>query len=73
VINTQFNQNFFDFVNTYRVEQAKRDLMDSKKRELKILAVAYDAGFNSKTSFNTLFKKHTGLSPSEYREREIES
>jgi AraC-like DNA-binding protein len=69
VINTQFDQNFFDFVNAYRMEQAKRDLADPAKRELKILAIAYDAGFNSKTSFNTLFKKHTGLSPSEFRER----
>jgi len=69
VINTQFNQNFFDFINAYRVDQAKRDLVDPSKRELKILAIAYDAGFNSKTSFNTLFKKHTGLAPSEYRER----
>jgi AraC-like DNA-binding protein len=69
VINTRFNQNFFDFVNAYRVEQAKRDLIDPQKREWKILAIAFETGFNSKTSFNTLFKKHTGLSPSEFRER----
>ncbi len=69
VINTQLNQNFFDFINFYRVEEVKRDLIDSNKRHLKILSIALDAGFNSKTSFNTIFKKHTGQTPSEYRDQ----
>ncbi|MBE0642724.1 MAG: helix-turn-helix transcriptional regulator [Bacteroidetes bacterium] len=67
VINTRFGQNFFDFVNSYRLEQVKRDLRDPANAHLTILAVAFDAGFNSKTSFNTIFKKHVGMTPSEYR------
>ena len=67
VLNTQLSQNFFDFINHYRIEQAKKDLIDPKKQNLKILSIAFDAGFNSKTSFNTIFKKHTDLTPSEYR------
>jgi len=71
VINTRLNRNFFDFVNEYRVEQVKRDLTDPKKRNLTLLAVAFDAGFNSKISFNTLFKKQTGLTPSEFRRKAL--
>ncbi|MBC8180834.1 AraC family transcriptional regulator [candidate division KSB1 bacterium] len=69
VLNTQLNQSFFDFINFYRIEQVKKDLLDPEKQHLKILSIAYDAGFNSKTSFNTLFKKHTDLTPSEYRKQ----
>jgi AraC-like DNA-binding protein len=68
VLNTQVQQTFFDFVNQYRVEEVKKQLLDPTKAEVKILALAFDAGFNSKTSFNTIFKKHTGYTPSDYRE-----
>ena len=67
VINTRLHHNFFDFINGYRIQQAKRDLTDPAKQHLKVLAIAFDAGFNSKTSFNTIFKKTTGKTPSEYR------
>ncbi len=67
IINTQLHQNFFDFINSFRVEKAKSDLVDLKKQHLKILSIAYDAGFNSKSSFNTIFKKITNMTPSEYR------
>jgi AraC-like DNA-binding protein len=67
VINVRLEQNFFDFVNLYRVEEVKEDLADPAKQHLKILSLAFDAGFNSKSSFNAIFKKHTGLTPSEYR------
>ena len=67
VINTQLHQNFFDFVNEYRLEKVKKDLADPQKQNLKVLAIAFDAGFNSKSSFNALFKKRTNLTPSEYR------
>ena len=67
VINTQLNQNFFDFINHYRVEAVKKDLSDPQKQHLTILAIALDAGFNSKTAFNTIFKKHTGTTPSAFR------
>ncbi|MFZ5519072.1 MAG: helix-turn-helix transcriptional regulator [Candidatus Zhuqueibacterota bacterium] len=69
IINTQMGLNFFDFVNSYRIEDVKQSLADPQKDHIKILALAFDAGFNSKTTFNTIFKKHTRLTPSEYRAR----
>ena len=73
VINTRFHQNFFDFINSYRIETVKADLTDPEKTGLKILAIAFDAGFNSKTAFNTIFKKVTGKTPSEYRKDHSDS
>lgn len=67
VINTKLHQNFFDFINEYRLEKVKKDLADPQKQNLKVLAIAFEAGFNSKSSFNSLFKKHTNMTPSEYR------
>ncbi len=67
VINTQLKKNFYDFVNTYRIEQIKKDLANPSKQNLKILSIAFDAGFNSKATFNTLFKAQIGKTPSEYR------
>lgn len=69
ILNTQLSQNFFDFVNNYRVEEVKKNLADPAKQNIKILSIAFDAGFNSKTTFNTIFKKHTKLTPSEFRSR----
>ena len=65
IINTGFNENFFQFINKYRVERAKTLLCSN--RDVKMLAIAFDAGFNSKTAFNTTFKKITHQTPSEYR------
>lgn len=67
IINTRLNKNFYDFINGYRINQAKIDLLDPSKKNLKILSIAFDAGFNSKTTFNTLFKEYTGKTPSEFR------
>jgi AraC-like DNA-binding protein len=72
VINTQLQQNFYDFVNRYRVEQVKRDLLDPAKQHLTIIALAFDAGFNSKAAFNTVFKEYTNQTPSEYRKAYLE-
>jgi len=69
IINTRLQQNFFDFVNLYRVNKVKRDLLDPAKSHLKVLALAFDAGFNSKSSFNAIFKKQTRQTPSEFRRR----
>jgi AraC-like DNA-binding protein len=71
VINKKLNQNFFDFVNKYRVEKIKQDLLDPKKQNLTMLAIALDAGFNSKSSFNMIFKKQTGMTPSEFRKKQL--
>ena len=69
VINTGLQMNFFDFVNQYRVDRVKKDILDNNKRHLTLLSIALDAGFNSKSSFNAIFKKHTGLTPSGFRAR----
>lgn len=69
VINTQAGKNFYDFVNGYRLEEAKRRLRDPDTLHLTILAIAEESGFNSKSTFNTFFRKHTGLTPSQYRAR----
>jgi AraC-like DNA-binding protein len=67
IINEKLHKNFPDFVNTYRVEKAKRLLRDPKQADQKILAIAFEVGFNTKVAFNNAFKKHTGMTPSEYR------
>ena len=67
-INTQLSQTFFDFINQYRVEQVKQDLSDPQKQHFTFLALGLEAGFNSKSSFNAIFKKHCGMTPSEYRQ-----
>jgi AraC-like DNA-binding protein len=69
VINTRLGKNFYDFVNGYRVEDVKRRLLDPRSQHLKILALGLEAGFNTKSTFNAFFKKHTGLTPSDYREK----
>ncbi|NVO30059.1 helix-turn-helix domain-containing protein [Hymenobacter lapidiphilus] len=65
VINTGCGQNFNDFINEYRVREAERLLRDPQFRHYTLLAVALEAGFNSKSTFNRVFKKLRGLTPSE--------
>jgi AraC-like DNA-binding protein len=68
LINDRFRMNYFDFINGHRVEDAKAMMRDSANDQFTLLAVARDAGFKSKSSFNRAFRKHTGTSPSEYRD-----
>ena len=68
-INEGTGKNFYDLVNGYRVEEAKRLLSDSKNENYTILSVGFEAGFNSKTTFNTVFKKFTGVTPTEYKDK----
>jgi AraC-like DNA-binding protein len=65
-INEKAGKNFYDFINDYRIEEVKSRLHDPENNKFTILSVAYDCGFNSKSSFNSVFKKNTGLSPSQY-------
>jgi len=67
LINHHMDQHFFDFVNEYRIQKAMNILKDKSKKELTILEILYEVGFNSKSSFNTSFKKYTRLTPTEYR------
>jgi AraC-like DNA-binding protein len=69
VINERFNKNFFEFVNYYRVEEAKTQLVSVSGLEKTVLEILYECGFNSKSVFNAFFKKSTGLTPSQYRKR----
>lgn len=66
VINEKHNKNFFAFINSYRIEEFKKIIENDESKHLTLLAVAYDAGFNSKTTFNTAFKKLTNQTPREY-------
>jgi AraC-like DNA-binding protein len=67
LINKGFNENFNDFVNRYRVEESKRLLKDTNLIHLNMVGIALEAGFNSKTAFNSAFKKFTGYTPTAFR------
>jgi AraC-like DNA-binding protein len=69
LINHKLNKHFYDFVNIYRIENAMGILKDSTKSKVTILEILYDVGFNSKSSFNTAFRKHTNTTPTEYRKK----
>ncbi len=66
ITNDTLNMNFFDFVNHYRIEEFKERILNEKYKNLTIIAIAFDCGFNSKPTFNRVFKKATGLTPSEF-------
>lgn len=66
VVNERYEKNFFDFVNSFSLLEAKR-LLSDKTLDLRISEVMYDSGFNSKSTFNAVFKKSLGKTPSEYR------
>jgi ligand-binding sensor domain-containing protein/AraC-like DNA-binding protein len=72
IINQRFYMNFNQFLNKYRIEEAKKLLRDPRQKDFVVLKIAYDVGFNSKSTFNTAFKKFTGISPSQYRDEFLE-
>jgi AraC-like DNA-binding protein len=67
VINEQFNLNFFDFVNGYRVASFKEKINDPEFRNYSLLGIAFECGFNSKSAFNRIFKQITGITPSQFK------
>lgn len=67
IINEQSGQNFNDFINSYRIDESTRLMKNSP--HLNVYQTMLAAGFNSKSVFNTAFKKHTGLTPSQYKKR----
>ena len=69
ILNTRIKQNFYDFINGYRVEEVKHRLAKGESEKFSLIAIAFDSGFNSKTAFNTIFKRITGLTPSQYRKQ----
>jgi len=69
IINKKMNVTFSELVNSYRVEEVKKRLASPYDRDRSILDIAFEAGFNTKTSFNRVFKKFTRMTPSQYRHR----
>ncbi|MEZ4773540.1 MAG: AraC family transcriptional regulator [Bacteroidia bacterium] len=68
-INSGFGQNFNQFVNTYRIDAFKHAAQSPSFRHLSLLSIAFDCGFNSKATFNRVFKQTTGVSPREFLEQ----
>ena len=71
VINEKLGKNFFEFVNGYRVAEVISLLKNPQYKRYTLLAIAYDSGFNSKSRFNSVFKKNTGFTPSKYIKQDI--
>ncbi|WP_289645059.1 AraC family transcriptional regulator [Maribacter aestuarii] len=69
LLNKGFGQNFYNFINSYRVLEAQKLMENDGNRDSKILAFGFDSGFKSKTSFNRVFKAHTGMTPSDYKKK----
>jgi YesN/AraC family two-component response regulator len=66
LINTEFNKSFVVYINEFRVEEAKKLLLDESNKHLTIEAIGYESGFKSKSAFNSVFKKNTGETPSSF-------
>jgi len=69
VINQCAGENFYQFINRRRVEEAKQMLLNNQYNHLSILGIGMEAGFNSKSTFNAVFKKLSGLTPREFQEQ----
>ena len=67
IINQKEGKNFFDFINGYRVEEVKRNLANPNFDHFSILGIGLEAGFKSKSTFNAVFKKMTGHTPTAYK------
>lgn len=67
ILNNDIGKNFFTFINEYRVEEVKRRLLDERFEHLTIVAIAFESGFNSKSTFNSIFKQNTGSTPSQWK------
>jgi AraC-like DNA-binding protein len=67
IINNGFDENFYQFINRFRIEEAKKLILDPNKNHLSILGIGFEVGFNSKSVFNTTFKKTTQQTPSEFK------
>ncbi|MBO9690824.1 AraC family transcriptional regulator [Chryseobacterium sp.] len=69
-INQGLNTNFYRFVNAYRIEEVRKKLRDPEFEKYSILGIAFESGFNSKSTFNKIFKEETGMTPSEFKKSE---
>lgn len=73
VINKHYGTNFFEFMNTYRVDEAKRLLSDPQHSDMTVMDVLLQAGFNSKSAFHRFFNRLVGMSPTEYRKHQMQT
>ena len=71
VINGLLGKNFYTFINEYRIEEVKKLLVDEAYSKYTLTSIAFEAGFNSKSSFNSIFKKSTGMTPSQYKDSRL--
>ncbi len=69
LLNNDLSMNFYQYVNKYRLEEVCNRLKEDIDNKFNLLDHALDSGFNSKSSFNSLFKKHFGITPSQYRKK----
>lgn len=70
ILNQYFKKRFFEFVNDYRIDEAKMMLRSGRHSRKSIMDIMYEAGFNNKATFNSMFRKSTGMTPREYRKGE---
>ncbi|NOY36409.1 MAG: AraC family transcriptional regulator [Chlorobi bacterium] len=73
VINERLDKNFYTFINEYRVKEVIHRMKNPAYNNYTLLGIAFDSGFNSKSSFNSIFKSYTGMTPSQYRVKVISS
>jgi AraC-like DNA-binding protein len=71
IINKGCDENFYQFINRYRIEEAKKRIQDPNMKHLSLVGIAFEVGFNSKTVFNTTFKKMTNQTPSEFKKANL--
>lgn len=71
LINEYYKMNFFEYINSLRVEEAKTLLTDRNKSDLTVKEIGYQTGFNNKVSFFKAFKLSTGMTPNEYRQQKL--
>ena len=71
VINSEIGCTFFDFVNKYRIAEVKKRLADESSINQTIMVIAYECGFNTKSSFNAIFRKFEKVTPTEFRKGSI--
>lgn len=69
VINEKYRMNFFEYINRKRIDYAERAISDTDPEDVNITRIAFDSGFNSISSFNSAFKRFTGITPSAFREK----